>query len=44
MTLEGKVLSRELVDFIVGDLLERTVQRIKLQLESRPLQPSGTAA
>ena len=44
MTLEGKILSRELVDFMIGDLLERTVRRIKLQLESRPPQPSGTAA
>ncbi len=44
MTIEKMLLSRELVDFIVGDLLGRTVQRMKAQLESWPTPPSGTAA
>ncbi len=44
MTIENTLLSRELVDFIVGDLLGRTVQRMKAQLESCPIPPSGTAA
>jgi carbon monoxide dehydrogenase subunit G len=42
--LEGKIWSRELADFMVGDLLDRTVRRIKVQLESRPIRPTGTAA
>jgi len=41
VALEGRLFNRELIDFVVGDLLERTVRRIKVQLESRPLQPSG---
>ncbi len=44
MTIENTLLSRELVDFIVGDLLGRTIQRMKAQLESCPILPSGTAA
>jgi hypothetical protein len=44
MTIENTLLSRELVDFIVGELLGRTVQRMKVQLESCPIPPSGTAA
>ncbi|HYT11926.1 MAG TPA: SRPBCC domain-containing protein [Candidatus Nitrosopolaris sp.] len=33
--LAGSRVSRALVDCIVGDLLDRTVRRIKVQLESR---------
>jgi len=44
MTIEKTLLSRDLVDFIVGDLLGRTVQRMKAQLESCPIPPSGSAA
>jgi len=44
MTIEKTLLSRELVDFIVADLLGRTVQRMKVQLESRPIPPSRAAA
>ncbi|HXB03399.1 MAG TPA: SRPBCC domain-containing protein [Candidatus Angelobacter sp.] len=44
LSLEGRLLSRELVDFIMGDLVDRTARRIKLQLESRPMPPFGTAA
>jgi carbon monoxide dehydrogenase subunit G len=44
LSLEGRLLSRELVDFIMRDLVDRTVGRIKLQLESRPIPPFGAAA
>jgi carbon monoxide dehydrogenase subunit G len=44
VALGCSLLSRELIDFIVGDLLDRTVGRIKLQLESRPIPPFGAAA
>jgi hypothetical protein len=44
MSIENTLLSRELVDFIVGDLLGRTVQRMKVQLESCPTPRSKTAA
>jgi carbon monoxide dehydrogenase subunit G len=44
LSLEGRLLSRELVDLVMGDLVDRTVRRIKLQLESRPIPPYGTAA
>jgi carbon monoxide dehydrogenase subunit G len=44
ITFEGKLMSRELVDFIAGDLLDRTVRRIKVRLESSPIPPSGSAA
>jgi len=43
MTIENTLLSRELVDFIVGDLLGRTVQRMKVQLESSSIPPTGNA-
>jgi carbon monoxide dehydrogenase subunit G len=39
MTIENTLLSRELVAFIVGDLLCRTVQRMKAQLERRAFHP-----
>lgn len=44
VALGGTLMSREMTDSIVGDLFDRTVQRIKLQLERRPLQPPSTAA
>src|SRR4029077_5004097 len=44
VALGCNLLSRELIDYMVGDLLDRTVQRIKVQLESRSLQPAGPAA
>ena len=44
LSLAGRLLSRELVDFIMGDLVARTVGRIKLQLESCPMPPTSTAA
>src|SRR5216683_1020087 len=44
MTIERTLLSRGLVDVIVGDLLGRTVQKMKARLESRPISNSGTAA
>ena len=43
MTIENTLLSRELVNFIVGDLLGRTVQRMKVQLESSSIPPTGNA-
>jgi carbon monoxide dehydrogenase subunit G len=43
VALGCNLLSRELIDLMVGDLLDRTLQRIKLQLESRSLQTAGTA-
>jgi carbon monoxide dehydrogenase subunit G len=39
MTIANTLLSRELVDFIVADLLCRTVQRMKAQLERRAFHP-----
>ena len=36
ITLGAKLVSRELVELFVGDLLDKTVMRIKAQLESRP--------
>ena len=44
ITLEGTPLSRELVDFLAGDLLDRTVRRLKVRLESSPIPPARTAA
>lgn len=44
ITLDGTPLSRELVDFIAGDLLDRTVRRLKVRLESSPIPPAGSAA
>ena len=35
VTLMGKLASRDLVDLVVGDLLDRTVRRIKVHLEAR---------
>jgi carbon monoxide dehydrogenase subunit G len=44
VALGCNLLSREMIDLMVGELLDRTVERIKLQLESRPIQPTSTAA
>jgi len=44
LSLEGRLLSRELVDFIMGDLVDRTAGRIKLQLERFPIPPPAPAA
>ena len=35
VTLLGKLASRDLVDLVVGNLLDRTVRRIKVHLEAR---------
>ena len=43
VALEGRFLNRELVDFVVGDLVDRTVRRIKAQLERYPVPPTTAA-
>lgn len=42
VALGCNLLSRELIDLMAGDLLDRIVQRIKLQLESSSCESNGS--
>jgi carbon monoxide dehydrogenase subunit G len=44
LTLASSFVRGKLLDSLVSDLLERTVHRMKVQLESRPAPPFDSAA